>query len=620
MLQFLAQTSWLIPSYPFIGMLLSILWSPAIIRRTGPRPAGYINFIMTLVAFIHGAIALGVLWDEPPQFIQFTWLTVADLSLNLSFELSAITLGAITLVTGLNCLAQLYAMGYLQMDWAWGRFYTLMALFEAGMCALILCNSLFFSYIVLEILTLGTYLLVGFWFNQSQVVTGARDAFLTKRVGDLLLLMGVLALYPLAGTWNFDELAIWAQTSTLNATGATLLGLALIAGPMGKCAQFPLHLWLDEAMEGPLPSTILRNSVVVATGAWVLIRLEPVLALSPVASTVAIAIGAVTAIGGSLIAIAQVDVKRILSYTVSAFMGLVFVAVGTQQTEAAYLLLLSHAVAMALLVMSIGNIIINCITQNITQLGGLWSRRPVTGLAFTVGAMGLIALPPFGGFWAMMELLNGLWEISPVWSGVLLVANGLTTFSMVRAFALIFAGKPQQMTIRSTEVNWEQTIPTVILVGFVLHMPLVLATLNVSFPWTTDLGLVLVWSSINGGAIAALLYFNPNIEKPIGIVWKPLRNLLAYDFYTPKLYRSSIVMGVDVISRLTDWFDRYFVDGLVNFVGLASLFGGETLKYGNTGRTQFYLLSITFWVAVITIAVNWTFLSQQLQLLLTVVP
>jgi NAD(P)H-quinone oxidoreductase subunit 5 len=452
------------------------------------------------------------------------------------------------------------------------------------------------------------------------VVTGARDAFLTKRIGDLLLLMAVIALYPLAGTWNFDELAQWAQTVNLDPKVAALLGVALVAGPMGKCAQFPLHLWLDEAMEGPLPSTILRNSVVVATGAWVLLRLEPVLFLSPVAQTVAIGIGAVTAIGGTLIAIAQIDVKRALSYTVSAFMGLVFIAVGTHQVEAAYLLLLSYSVAMGLLVMSVGNIIINCVTQDLTQLGGLWSRRPITGLTFLVGAAGLTAVPPLGGFWAMMDLLDSLWEISPVWSGVLLVANGLTAFSMVRIFGLMFGGKRQQMTVRSTEVNWEQTIPTMLLTGLVLHLPLVMKALQLPFTWSTDLGLLLIWSSINGASISALLYFNPNVKKPIRILWKPLQNLFAYDFYTPRLYRASIVFGVDVISRITDWFDRYLVDGLVNFVGIASIFSGETLKYGNTGRTQFYLLTISFWVALIAILMNWAFLSQQMSLLLTLLP
>jgi NAD(P)H-quinone oxidoreductase subunit 5 len=331
------QTIWLVPIYALIGAISTIPWSPGIIRRTGPRPAAYINLVTTSLAFTHALVALSASWHKPAQYLYFSWLHVANFDFTIAVELSSLTVGATALVTGLNVLAIVFAIGYLEMDWGWARFHVMMALFEAGMCALVLCNSLFFSYFILEILTLCTYLLLGFWFSQPLVVTGARDAFLTKRVGDLFLLMGVLALYPLAGTWDFSELARWAQTATVNSTAMTLVCLALIAGPMGKCAVFPLHLWLDEAMEGPVPATILRNSVVVATGAWVLVKLQPVLALSPFALSFTVFIGAVTAVGASLIVIAQVDVKRSLSYSVSAYMGLVFVAVGTGQTQAALL-------------------------------------------------------------------------------------------------------------------------------------------------------------------------------------------------------------------------------------------------------------------------------------------
>ena len=595
MTDFLAQSAWLIPCYPLMGMVLSILWFPSIIRRTGPRPAGYVNLAMTLIAFTHAVLAFSAVWQHSPIFFEATWLEVAGLKLTLPLEISALTMGATILVTGLNFLAQLYAVGYLEMDWGWARFFALLALFEAGMCALVQCNSVFFSYIVLEILTLGTYLLIGFWFNQSLVVTGARDAFLTKRVGDLVLLMGVLALYPLAGTWNFDELAQWAQTAQVDPKLATLVGLALLAGPMGKCAQFPLHLWLDEAMEGPIPSTILRNSVVVATGAWVLVKLEPVLALSPAVMNTAVAIGAVTAVGGTLISIAQIDTKRALSYLVSAYMGLTFIAVGTGQTAAALSLCLTHALAMGLMVMGTGSIILNNITQDLTQLGGLWSRRPISGLAVAIGGIGLVALPPLGGFWALLQLADGLWTTRPALVGLVLGINALAAFSVTRIFGSIFAGKPQQMTQRSPENIWTIVVPMTVLLGFTLHLPLILQSLSLLPDWAMlnkDVALLLTWSSIFGISISGVLYIGQAVARPIHLPWKPLQDLLAYDFYTPRLYRSSVVGSVDLASRLTDWIDRYVVDGLVNFIGVASLFGGETLKYGNSGQTQFYALTI----------------------------
>ena len=607
------QTIWLVPIYALIGAISTIPWSPGIIRRTGPRPAAYINLVTTGLAFTHALIALSASWNKPAQYLYFSWLHVANFDFTIAVEVSSLTVGAIALVTGLNVLAIVFAIGYLEMDWGWARFHVMMALFEAGMCALALCNSLFFSYFILEILTLCTYLLLGFWFSQPLVVTGARDAFLTKRVGDLFLLMGVLALYPLAGTWDFSELAQWAQTANVNPTAITLVCLALIAGPMGKCAVFPLHLWLDEAMEGPVPATILRNSVVVATGAWVLVKLQPVLALSPFALSFATFIGAVTAVGASLIVIAQVDVKRALSYSVSAFMGLVFVAVGTGQTQAALLLVFTHAVAISLLVMSTGGVVWNSITQDLRLYGGLWSRRPISAIAFIVGAAGLVAFPPLGGFWALLQIADGLWTTQPLLVGVILVTNALTAFSVTRVFCLMFGNKPKPMTVRSPEVHWPMMLPMTILLGFVMHVPLVLQSLSLLPEWAyvnKDVALLLIWSTIFGCSISAVVYLSPLVPKPVTLPWKPLQDFFAYDLYTANLYRVTIVFGVAVISRLIALIDRYLVDGIVNLVGLVSIFGGETLKYSTSGHFQFYALTILLGVCCLGTIVGWPLLSH----------
>jgi len=613
MAQFFLQTAWFIPCYPLIGSILAIPWSPSIIRRTGPRPAGYINALMTLVAFLHGLIALSATWNQPAQEVLIPWLQVVDLDLTIPLEFSSITIGAILVITGINLLAQIYAIGYMEMDWGWARFYSLLAFFEAGMCALVLCNSLFFSYIILEILTLGTYLLVGFWFNQSLVVTGARDAFLTKRVGDLFLLMGVIAIYPLAGTWNFTELAEWASTAHIDPKVAALLGLALIAGPMGKCAQFPLHLWLDLAMEGPVPSTILRNAVVVCTGAWVLIKLQPVIALSPLAVSATLFIGAVTALGGTMVAIAQIDIKRTLSYLVSAYMGLVFIAVGTGQTETALTLMLTYAVSMALLVMSVGAIVWNTITQDVTQLGGLWGKRPASAFAYIVGAAGLVAIPPLGGFWALVQLGEHLSNTHPWLFGLLLLVNGLATFSLTRVFGLVFGGKAKQMSERAPEVHWPMALPMLFLMGFTLHVPLILLQWQLIPDWstlnTTVAGL-LVLSSAVGCGLGSFIYLNNGFAKPVRFGTQSLQDLFAYDFYTEKLYRLTIVFVVDSISRVISWADRYIVDGAVNLVGMATVFGGQSLKYNVSGQTQFYALTILFGIAIFGIVVSWPILAR----------
>ncbi|KST69437.1 NAD(P)H-quinone oxidoreductase subunit F [Mastigocoleus testarum] len=617
MADFLLESVWLVPCYALIGGLLSIPWSPGILRRTGPRPSGYVNLIATFLAFVHSALTIPLAWNQPPYELSIPWLNTAGLNLSIDLEISAISVTAMAVIAGLNFLAQVYAVGYMEMDWGWARFYSLLGIFEAGLCALALCNNLFFSYVILEVLTLGTYLLVGLWFSQSLVVTGARDAFLTKRVGDLFLLMGVLAIYPLAGTWNYWELGEWAATANVDPKLMLLVGLALIAGPMGKCAQFPLHLWLDEAMEGPVPSTILRNSVVVASGAWVLIKLQPVLSLSPVVSTTMVVIGSITAVGASLIAIAQIDIKRCLSYSVSAYMGLVFIAVGTQQDEAALLLVLIHALSAALLVMGTGTIVWNNITQDVTQLGGLWSRRPVSAIGYIVGTLGLIAVPPLGGFWALLKLASGVWTTQPWLAGVIILVNGLTAFSLTREFGLIWGGKHQSMSYRSPEVSWQMILPMTFLVGFVLHLPILLQTVSILPSWATlnkDVGLLLIWSSIFGCSISGVIYLG-NIPKPIRLPWKGLQDLIAYDFYTPKLYRMTIVLGVGLLSQLADIVDRFVVDGIVNLVGLASLGGGEGLKYSNSGQTQFYVLTVLLGVGFLGVALTWKYWNSFLEVI-----
>ncbi|NJM19037.1 MAG: NAD(P)H-quinone oxidoreductase subunit F [Richelia sp. SM1_7_0] len=613
MAQYLLETVWLVPIYALIGGLLAVPWLPGIIKKTGPRPAGYVNLIMTFLAFCHSAIALSISWNQPGYEVFIPWLETAGLRLSIELEISAISVAAMTVITGLNLLAQIYSIGYMEMDWGWGRFYSLLGLFEAGLCALALCNNLFFSYVILEILTLGTYLLVGLWFSQPLVITGARDAFLTKRVGDLFLLMGVLAIYPLTGSWNYQDLAEWSAIANVNPTVITLVCLALIAGPMGKCAQFPLHLWLDEAMEGPVPSTILRNSVVVASGAWVLIKLQPVLSLSPIASTAMVAIGTLSAIGGGLIAVAQVDIKRCLSYSVSSYMGLIFIAVGTQHDEAALLLVLTHACAAALLVMSTGTIVWNSITQDITELGGLWSRRPISGIAYIAGFLGLIAFPPLGSFWALLQLASDLWTTQPWLVGVIIIVNALTAVSLTREFGLVWGGKPKSMSARSPEVSWQMTLPMMILFGFVLHLPLLLQNLSILPSWVNlnkDVALLLSWSTIFGCSISGVIYLG-NIPKPVSLPWKGLQNLIAYDFYTPKLYKMSIVLGVDLLSKLTDMVDRFVVDGIVNLVGLVSLGGGEGLKYSNTGQTQFYMFTVLLGVGILGMIVTWQYWGNQ---------
>lgn len=611
MTQLIAQTSWWVPIYGLIGAVLTLPWSIGLVRRTGSRPAAYFNILMTLLAFVHSALVLWAVWDLPPERTLIPWLSVPGFDVWLTLVTSRVSIGAALLITGLSLLAQVFALGYLEKDWSLARFYALMGFFEGALAGIALSDSLFLSYALLEMLTLSTYLLVGFWYAQPLVVTAARDAFLTKRVGDLLLLMGVVALSTFAGSLDFTHLAIWAKTADLQPWVATLLGLALLAGPTGKCAQFPLNLWLDEAMEGPNPASILRNSVVVGCGAYVLINLQPVLALSPVVLTTLMVLGGLTALGASLVAIAQVDIKRTLCHSTSAYLGLVFLAVGMQQDEIALLFLFVHAVSKALLFMSTGSVILTTSTQDLTEMGGLASRMPATTIAYIVGAIASVGFLPLGCFWAMLEWSESIWSQSPWLVGLLLLVNGLTAFNLVRVFALVFGGEPKPKTRRAPEVPWLMAVPMVSLTIFNLLVPAMLLQWNLLPNWdhpNRSVVILLVLSSVVGVGLGGWFYMNPQATRQPGtLVWRSVREVLAYDFCIERLYKLSVVLGVVQGSRLTAWFDRYIVDGLVNFVGVASIFSGESLKYTISGQSRNYLLTLVIGVFLALTAVGWVY-------------
>lgn len=601
----LVRLAWLIPVYGFAGMLLSLPWAAGWIRRNGPRPAAYLNLLVTLLAFIHGSVALAWVWGHGPYDLSLPWLHVLDLQFDWDFRLSRFNLGALELVTGLSFLGQVYALGYLDKEWSLARFFALLGFFEGAMCGVVLSRSLFMSYFLLEMLTLSTYLLVGFWYAQPLVVTAARDAFLTKRVGDVLMLMGIVAVSSWAGSLDFDNLNAWFQDHPLGPVASTLMPLALIAGPTGKCAQFPMHLWLDEAMEGPNPASILRNSVVVTCGAIVLLKLMPIVTISPVAMATLQVIGGISAIGGSLVALAQVDIKRALSYTTTAYLGLVFILISLKLPATALLLLLAHALSKALLSMSIGSVILISNSQDLTELGGFGPRTPATTTAYVVGALGMTGLLPLGCFWCFGLATHGL-ASQPWLAAVVLVTNTLTVWNLLRQFRHIFLGSPLPKTRRAPEVNWLMALPMVALTVIVLVSPLLMQRLYpvpgiAAFPAHVT---ALVVASGGLGVVIGCLqplrkFMSRSIVKPVRL----MQDLLAYDFYTDRVYRFSIVRLVSSLAQAADWMDRVVVSGMANGVGRLSLASAEGLKLGVSGASQTYVLTVVAAVVLLLLVV-----------------
>ncbi|AFY27227.1 NAD(P)H-quinone oxidoreductase subunit F [Cyanobium gracile] len=602
------QLSWLIPLYGFSGMLLSLPWAAGWVKRNGPRPAAYLNLLVTLLAVLHGSLVLRAVLELGPQHLDIAWFSAADLDLRIGFDLSLTNLAALELVTGLSLVGQVFALGYLDKEWSLARFYALVGFFEGAMAGVVLSSNLFMSYFLLEMLTLSTYLLVGFWYAQPLVVTAARDAFLTKRVGDVLLLMGVVTLSAWAGSLEFNDLYAWSANGTLPALGATLLGLALIAGPMGKCAQFPMHLWLDEAMEGPNPASILRNSVVVTCGAVVLLKVMPVLLISPVAIDVLLAVGTISAIGGALVAISQVDLKRACSYSTTSYLGLVFIAIALQQPFIALLLLFSHALAKAVLFMSVGSVIATTNCQDLTELGGLGSRMPATTTGFLVGAAGLTGLLPLGCFWSFGLMVEGLGSRAPFFAAVVLLTNALTALNLTRVYRQVFLGAPHPKTRRTPEVNWLMALPMVTVAVLVLVTPLVMARID-RVPgigaFSSGTALALVGSGLAGLLVGSLVpldtFWSRSVLRPLRV----LQDLLAFDFYTDRIYRATIVAFVAGLARITNGFDQLVVNGMVNRIAAVSMGSAESLKLGVSGRLQTYVFTVVAAIVLLVGSLFW---------------
>ena len=600
------QLVWLIPLYGFSGMLLSLPWATGWIKRNGPRPAAYLNLLVTLLAVLHGSLVIREIYVLGPQHLDFRWFQAADLKLRIGFDLSLTNLAALELVTTMSLITQGFALGYMDKEWSLARFYALVGFFEGALAGVVLSSNLFMSYFLLEMLTLSTYLLVGFWYAQPLVVTAARDAFLTKRVGDVLLLMGLVALSAWAGSLEFTDLYAWAaqarQQHLITPLAGTLLGLGLIAGPMGKCAQFPMHLWLDEAMEGPNPASILRNSVVVTCGAIVLLKLMPVVALSPLATTVLLAVGSISAIGGGLVALAQVDLKRAFSYSTTSYLGLVFIAIALQKPGIALLLLFAHGLARALQFMAVGSIIATTNCQDLTELGGIGSRMPATSLAFLVGSAGLVGLLPLGGFWCFGLMVENLHEQAPSYAVVFLLSNLLSAANITRVYRSVFLGPVTPKTKRTPEINWLMALPMVSLSVIVLLLPWIMQRIDpvpgiAAFP--LPVALVVMASGLLGVVMGSLVTLDRFWSRSRRPTLRVVQDLLAYDFYTPEIYQRTIVNLVASMARLTRWFDITVIKGFVDGVGRLSLATADGLKLGVSGQLQSYVLTLVLAIVVL---------------------
>ncbi|MEY4939207.1 MAG: NADH-quinone oxidoreductase subunit [Verrucomicrobiota bacterium] len=467
------QLLWVIPALPLLAASIG-----ALTPRSGRKLAAGTAIVAMAAAFLVSCSALLGALAEPAKhaFYNFAWFDLGASSVRLGWLLDPLTAFMCVMVTFVGLLIFIFSTGYLREDENFARFFCFLSLFAAAMLGLLVANSLLLLFVCWELVGLASYLLIGFWFHKPAAAAAAKKAFITTRIGDLGLLLGMLWLYDSTGSLLFydagqgilepDTLgALAAQTTIGGLAVSTAIGLLVFCGAIGKSGQFPLQVWLPDAMEGPTPvSALIHAATMVAAGVFLIARVYPLMAADQAlagvpfhALTVVAGIGAITALLGAVIAVGQNDIKRVLAFSTVSQLGYMMLALGVGSWTAAIFHLLTHAFFKALLFLGAGSVIHAAHhEQDIRLLGGLRGPMRLTFLTFAIGTMALAGVPfLFSGFWSKEGILHAAhgWSVSPLPLYAGLAAVVLTAFYMTRLVAEVFFGSPRSHSAEHAHEN-----------------------------------------------------------------------------------------------------------------------------------------------------------------------
>ena len=439
------NAAYVILAAPLLGALLLLVGH----RRLLEPLAGWIVVVLGFVSF--GAsiwVWISLLGrsaaHRSAQLQIFQWIPVDRLHVDFGLQVDPLSVFFCLFVTGVSSLIFLYSIGYMHGDPSFARFFFYLSLFLFSMVSLVLANNFLFSFLGWEGVGYCSYGLVGFWFERNKAAVAAKKAFVTNRVGDFGFMIALFLMYEHFGSFNFTRvLAPLAHGGTLSAGFATGLGLMILLGACGKSAQFPLYMWLPDAMEGPTPiSALIHAATMVTAGVYLLARSAPILHFSPTTMWIVACVGITTAFIASTIACVETDIKRILAYSTLAEIGFMFLAEGSGDFSSALFLTITHAFFKALLFLSAGAVIhAMADEQDIWRMGGLRKYLPITFGAFFIGYLALSAIPPFSGWWAHEAVLEAAYHKDVALWVVGVVVDGLTAYYMSREVMLVFFGR-----------------------------------------------------------------------------------------------------------------------------------------------------------------------------------
>jgi NADH-quinone oxidoreductase subunit L len=634
---------WLIPAIPLASFVLVLLLGRALKSKSAAVAigAGSGSFVISLAVFAE--VIQGARLE-----LSFPWIVSGSYTISLGILVDPLTALMLTVVTLVSLLVQVYSLGYMKGDKGFSWYYAALSLFTFSMLGLILADNYLMLYVFWELVGLCSYLLIGFWFEKKSASDAAKKAFITTRIGDVGLLLGILLLFGAAGTFKYGELFSLAQNGSFTSAFLTTATLLLFAGAVGKSAQFPLHVWLPDAMEGPTPvSALIHAATMVAAGVYLVSRSFPLFELAPTSLLVVTLIGAFTAFMAATIATVMNDIKKVLAYSTISQLGYMMMALGVGSATAAIFHLTTHAFFKALLFLGSGSIIHATKSQDLTEMGGLSRRMKITTFTFLIGALSLSGIFPLSGFWSKDEILSAAFSSGNTAAlAVGLMTAFLTAFYMFRLCFLVFFGEEKESASHAHESPLSMTLPLVTLAGLTLvagffNSPLTGNALShfLGFERDPAIGGASLWLMGLSSAIAlagigtAWAVYQRRIiaTEPLVLRFSAVYSFLSNKYWLDELYAWVIVkpvLGLSALLGLFDLkaidgmvngvssltvrlsavagiFDLQVIDGAVNGVGMVTKKVGDRLRYVQTGFVQNY--AAVMFIALIVMAVWFVF-------------
>ena len=581
---------------------------------------------------------------------SISWIALPGFTIPFGILIDQLSLLMTLVVTGVGSAIFIYSIGYMAEDQAYSRFFGVLSLFAFSMLTIVLSNNWIQLFIGWELVGCCSYLLIGHWYAKPSAAEAGKKAFMVNRVADVGFMLGILALWamsnplPAERTFHFEtlknRLMELAAAGQLPMTVLPLIGLLIFCGPIGKSAQFPLHVWLPDAMEGPTPvSALIHSATMVAGGVYLVARTFGLITAFPDSLTVIATIGTITAFMAAFFGLTQTDIKRVLAYSTISQLGFMIAALGLKGYTAGTFHLMTHAFFKALLFLGAGSVIHGTGTQDIREMGGLWKKMPHTTLTFLIGSLALAGVPPLAGFWSKDEILAAAWgSENKIFYYALTAAAAMTAFYMFRLVFLTFFGRPRK-EIRAHESPAVMTVPLWILAAGSAAMGLPGSpwmnhafqrfiephahTVHAMDPWVMN---VSIGAGLGGILLAAVIYLAfPKLAEIFGTLLKPLYLASNRKLWFDELYQATVIrawygfgralsrfdqgvidravngsgIGTLRLSDIQNWIDTHLVDGTVNAVGaLTRAFSGALRKI-QTGLVQNYLFVLFLGLLVI---------------------